>query len=74
MTDSSESDPDSPAAFAEILTTFEHSNIDHSYGKSPVVFYNVSDEENIRAIASDLEETTSNVGTYLNNVCTAIWH
>lgn len=36
--------------------------MDHPYGKSPVVNYNVSDEENIRAIASHLEEITSNVG------------
>ena len=46
----------------EIIADMEHCRMDHPYGKSPVVNYNVSDEENIRAIATHLEETTSNVG------------
>lgn len=48
-----------PHSPVEILADTEQCRMDHPYGKSPVVNYNISDEESIRAIATHLEETTN---------------
>merc|ERR1712080_417100 len=59
---------DSPEQCAiDILSHLEQQcRTDHSYGKSPVVNYNDSDEENIRAIAIHLEGITSSISCSIN--------
>ena len=58
------------SASINMLTRLEqHCSVEHAYGKCPVVSYDVTDEENIRAIATELEETSSNAAVVSHATC-----
>lgn len=49
------------------IPDLDHCRMDHSYGKNPFSKYELSDEENIRALADSLQQTSHDIQNLLMN-------